>query len=210
MASVAAYGWRSAGSVEAFLFAEGHRFNFYQAVRLLEQIRPQAAPLGEGARPNREAVRFTSRVRFDFPSTDIDDIRASESDRPNEMVVNLMGLAGCLGPLPAPYTEWILDRVREKDTAFRDFLDIFNHRLVSLLYRVRKVHRIGFDTRRPDQTPFAGYAFALLGLGTPGLRGRMGTEDRALLHYAGLLGGHARSAVGLEVLLSDHFEIPVF
>ena len=68
MASVAAYGWRSAASVEEALYAEAYRFNFYQAARLLELIHRQAAPIGEGARPNREPVRFTSKVRHDFPA----------------------------------------------------------------------------------------------------------------------------------------------
>ena len=209
MASVAAYGWRSAASVEEALYAEAYRFNFYQAARLLELIHRQAAPIGEGARPNREPVRFTSKVRHDFPAADIEEIRRAESASPDDMEVNLMGIAGSLGPLPEPYTEWILDRVRNKDTSFRDFLDVFNHRLVSLLYRSRKVHRIGFDWRRPDQTTFAQYCFAVLGMGTAGLRSRLGVPDRALLPYAGLLGGHAHSSAGLERMLSDYYETPV-
>jgi type VI secretion system protein ImpH len=209
MASVAAYGWRSTASVEEALYAEGYRFNFYQAVRLLETIHSQSAPVGEGARPNREPVRFTSKIRQDFPATDIEAIRSAQPNGPDEMDVNLMGIAGSLGPLPAPYTEWILDRLRDKDKAFRDFLDLFNHRLLSLLYRSRKVHRIGFDWRRPDQTSFAAYCFAVLGMGTSGLKSRLGLPDRALLPYAGLLAGHARSAAGLQCILADYFDASV-
>ena len=207
---MATYGWRSGRSVEDFLFAEGHRFDFFQAVRLLEWLLPAASSVGEGSDPAREAVRFKSRVGFDFPATDVDEIqRANGRGHPAEMVVNFIGLAGSFGPLPAPFTEWILERVRERDTAFRDFLDIFNHRLISLMYRVRKKHRVGIDIRSPEQTHFADYCFALLGLGTGGLKGRMGLEDRSLLFYTGLLTQKPRSMPGLESFLSGYFEIAV-
>ena len=207
---MATYGWRSDRSVTEHLFAEGFRFDFYQAVRLLEQIRPEATRMGEGAEPEREPVRFASRVRFDFPATDIGGVRGfPQGEGQPEMAVHFMGLAGGFGPLPAAYTELILDRLRHRDTAFRDFLDIFNHRLVSLLYRVRKAYRVGFDFQPPDQVHFARHCFALLGIGTDGLRGRMGIDDRALLFYTGLLAQRPRSMAGLETFLSSYFEAPV-
>ena len=123
---MATYGWRSGRSVEEFLFAEGHRFDFFQAVRLLEWLLPAAPSVGEGADPAREAVRFRCRVGLDFPATDLSEIRrANGRGHPAEMLVNFMGLAGCFGPLPAPFTEWLLERARQGDTAFRDFLDIW-------------------------------------------------------------------------------------
>jgi type VI secretion system protein ImpH len=125
------------------------------------------------------------------------------------MVVHFLGLAGALGPLPIPHTELLLERVWHKDTALRAFLDIFNHRLISLLYRVRKLHRVGLDFTAPDHTPVARYLYALLGLGTPGLRGRMPVQDRTLLCYAGLVAQQPRSMVGLETLLADYFHVPV-
>lgn len=207
---MATYGWRSNRSVTEHLFAEGFRFDFYQAVRLLEQIRPEALRVGEGAKPEQEPVRFASRIGFDFPPTDIGGVRGfPEGEGQPEMSINFMGLAGGFGPLPAAYTELILDRLRQRDTAFRDFLDIFNHRFVSLLYRVRKTYRVGFDFQPPDQVHFARHCFALLGLGTDGLRERMGIDDRALLFYTGLLGQRPRSMAGLEAFLSSYFEVQV-
>lgn len=192
------------------LFAEAYRFDFYQAVRLLEVLYPRQVAPGEDVEPLKETVRFASKVALEFPASDVDEAeRPKQADRPAGMRVNFLGLAGALGPLPQPYTELILQRVWRKDGALRDFLDIFNHRLVSFMYRVRKKHRVALEPKRPDEGRMAQHLFALVGLGTPGLRGRMPVRDRALLVYAGLLAQQPRSMVGLEAVLTDYFRVSV-
>lgn len=126
-----------------------------------------------------------------------------------DMTVNLMGLAGALGPLDMPTTELIIERASRKDTSLKDFLDIFNNRLILLLYRIRKMHRIGLEAEPPGQDKISKYLFSIIGLGTDGLIGRMQLRDRSLLHYAGLLNQQPRSIVGLERILADYFEIEV-
>ncbi len=202
---------RSTRSVAQQLYAEPHRFEFYQAVRILEQLRPQSVPLGEGVEPRREAVAFASDPGFAFPPSDIRGLEPSEvdADLPPRMEVTFIGLAGARGPLPNAATEVLLQRARHRDTAFRDFLDMFNHRIVSLMYRVRRHTRLSLGNEPPEQTRFAHYLGAFLGLGTPHMKGRIGAPDRALLRYVGLLAGRARSAPGLEILLSDYFAVAV-
>jgi len=205
---LAVHGWRSGGSVARTLFDEGWRFEFYQAVRLLERMAGEAVPVGEGTDPGREAVRFSSRVAFDFPASEVHEVALPASPgEPARMTVNVLGLAGALGPLPAPFSELVLERVWAKDPALRDFLDIFNHRLVSLLHRARKRVRPGLSWERPDREAFPRAAFALMGLGTAGARDRMEVEDRALLQYTGLLARRGRSAVGIEAMVADYFGV---
>jgi type VI secretion system protein ImpH len=62
----------------------------------------------------------------------------------------------------------------------------------------------------PEETETADSLRALIGLGTPGLAGRLpGVDDRALLARAGLLAHEVRSQAGLGGLLADHFGVPV-
>lgn len=206
---MATYGWRQAVPVKRALFDEGHRFGFFQAVRLLESLYPERTAPGEGMEPEREVVRFKSRVGLDFPASEIDTIRESANGEPAEMSVSVLGLAGALGPLPASVTETLLDRSAHRDHALGDFLDLFNHRLLSLFYRARKKHRPACDQKSPDQGRVARCLFALVGLGTPALRDRLAAADRSLLPYAGLLMPHPRSMVGLERLLADYLGVPV-
>jgi type VI secretion system protein ImpH len=186
------------------------RFDFFQAVRVLETWLEAEVSVGEGVMPDREAVRFRSQVGFGFPANEIETLRPPRrSDEPVEMRVNFMGLAGFQGPLPDWVTELIVDRAAYKDTVLRDFLDLFNHRLVSLMYRAKRKYRPALEDRSPEATRPARSLFSLVGLGTPGLKDRMGVSDRALLPYAGLLTANQRSQIGLERLLSDYFRVPV-
>lgn len=206
---MASYGWRESRSVAEGLFEEGHRFAFVQAVRLLEELYDERTPPAEGVDPQREVVRFRHAVRMDFPPTDVEEVHPAQKGEPAEMVVNILGLAGVLGPLPPPVSELIVERSFRKDTALRDFLDIFNHRLVSLLYRARKKYRPAVDPKAPDRGRVAGVLYSFLGLGTPHLAGRMEMRDRALLPYAGLAVDRYRSTVGLVRLLEDYFGVAV-
>src|SRR5262245_39338592 len=224
------YGWGKNATLEDWLFAEGHRFDFFQAVRLLEIIHSgnqdqatryrqkdiqQFVPPGQTADPTKEIVHFRSAVKLDFPPSDIADVRNNEkqvkstSPAPAEMTVNFLGLAGCLGALDIPTTELVLQRESHSDQALKDFLDIFNHRLVSLLYRIRKHHRVGLSSATPGEDHFSRYLYSIIGMGTPRLQGRMHVRDRALLYYAGLLALYPRSITGLKRILADYFQVEV-
>lgn len=214
------YGWGKQTAVEEWLFAEGHRFDFFQAVRLLEIIQTlngeRLVSPGQSADPTKEIVHFRSEVKLDFPSSDVAQVkrrkdfsRAEQPKAPAEMTVNFLGLAGCLGALDIPSTELVLQRTSHNDKALRDFLDIFNHRLVSLLYRIRKHHRVGLGSATPGDDQVARYLYSLIGMGTPRLQGRMQIRDRALLYYAGILAQQPRSMAGLQRILTDYFHVQV-
>ncbi len=207
---MASTGWRSTRSVIEQLAAEADRFDFLQAVSLIERLHPAARSVGAGANARHEAVRFRSSLTTAFPASDLSAANPPVPGEPRwEMVVNFLGLAGGFGPLPVPFTETIVQQLRAGDTATRDFLDIFNHRLVSLLYRARRAHRPALNRSSPDEGAFARHLYSLIGLGTDGLKGRMAVPDRVLLGHAGVLAQQPRTLHGLERLLSDHFAVPV-
>lgn len=189
---------------------EGPAFDFFQAVALLERIAgvSPGESVGAGGEPSREAVRFTSSTRMAFSGAEIAAITPSPKAARPTMEVTFLGLAGAEGPLPAPLSEKVMQASRA-DSAARDLLDIFNHRLVSLAYRLRKRHRVGLGVTSPEQDDTARYLFALLGLGMPEQRGHLVVNDRSLLHHAGVLAREVRSMAGLVALLQWHFGVPV-
>jgi type VI secretion system protein ImpH len=198
------------GSVAAELFRAPHGFDFFQAVRVLQALRPTAARVADGDEAAGEPVRFRSQVALAFPAGDIVSL-AAEDPGPPAMTVAFMGLAGVQGPLPRAFTEEVMHAARAGDTSARDFLDMFNHRLVGLMYRARARHRPALELNPAEESWLAHYLFALMGLGTPGLEraadSALGVPRRALLGYAALLSTETRSAAGLERILSQHFGV---
>jgi type VI secretion system protein ImpH len=212
---MAADGGLPPGSVAAELFEAPYRFDFFQAVRVLQALRPApgSAPAGAGGEPSAEPVRFRSHVGLGFPPNDVVAVDADGDGGPPAMTVAFMGLAGVQGPMPRAFTEEVMHHARAGDTAARDFLDLFNHRLVGLMYRARARHSPALELNPADQSWLARYLFSLMGLGTPGLTraasapAGLHVPRRALLGYAALLSTETRSAVGLERILSDHFGV---
>jgi type VI secretion system protein ImpH len=206
---MAAADGRAERPVADLLFDPGEAggWEFWQAVRLLEAIRDRERP---GA---RRAVRFSSHVGLAFPTTDIASIdEPAHEGTPPRMCVHFMGLAGVMGPLPHPFTELVLERSSRSTPALRDFLDLFNDRLLRLAYGVRKKNRIALALTPPEGTEVARALFPLAGLGAPSLRRRMepeGVPDAAILAHAGLLAQRPRSMAGLEGMLSSHFGVRI-
>ena len=207
---MAGTGRRAGTALIKRLLREPHRFDFFQAVRLLEWLQPQREPMGEGLAPGREAVRFRADPSLGFPASEVTGIAAPREpgDVP-EVSVSFLGLTGANGPLPHPFTQMVMERAARKDRALGDFLDLFHHRLISIFFRIRRKVRIALHAGSPEESEVAERLYALIGLGTRGLRERTAHPDRALLRYAGLLAQRPRSMHGLTRILSDYFAVPV-
>jgi type VI secretion system protein ImpH len=124
------------------------------------------------------------------------------------MIVAFMGLTGPLGVLPHQYTELLMDRARYRDTALWSFFDIFNHRLISLFYRVWEKYHFPVAYERTGEDSFTAYLFDLIGLGTNGLRERFSFRDQGLLFYSGLIAQRPHSATAIDAVVSDYFGVP--
>ncbi len=194
--------------VEARLFAEPYCFEFVQAVRLLRHFYPNRSEVGLFQAPASEVVRFGARASLAFPASEVHELE-ERTGAPPLMRVNFMGTVGPLGVLPLYYTELVAERLKEKDGALRDFLDIFHHRIISLFYRAWEKYRFPVGYELGEGSSFSHYLLDVIGLGTSGLQERQGVRDESLLFYAGLLAQQPRSAEGLKLTLRDYFGVPV-
>ncbi len=207
-------------SVTRRLQKEPHGFDFFQAVRLLHYLAREersAGRIGSDDAPEQEPVRFKALVSHSFPPNAIHSLSLQDEYKdislPAAMTVSFMGMTGPSGVLPQHYTQLVIDRIRYKDESLRDFLDLFNHRMISLFYRAWEKHRLPVAYEQgvidQDEDRFTSSLFSLAGFGTKATRGRLQIDDQALLYYSGLLAHQPRNAVGLESMLADYFELPV-
>lgn len=183
---------------------------FFQMVRLLERLHPERRPVGLFVSPADEVARFAAHTSLSFPPSEIHTY-TEVKDGPDRLSINFMGLSTMNGPLPHPYSELLLERIRSKDHVMGEFFDIFNHRIISLFYRGWKKYRfyIAYEQSHGDDDLVTRSLYDLLGMGTAGLRGRMDVEDESAIYYAGLLTQTRRTAQGLQQLLADFFGVPV-
>ena len=219
---MAAAPGRAGVALSERLFREPYRFDFFQAVRLLERILAGREPVGRDAALEREVVRFRAHSSLSFPSAAIADLRwvdrpDTPGEAPPEMSVPFHGLTGPTGVLPQHYTMSLLSRTRAKDFSLRNFFDLFNHRVVSLYFRAWEKYRLPvvFEQARRDPSgepdPVTRGIFCLTGMGTDGLRQkpRLNVDPAALLYYSGLFAQRIRPGVSLEQMLDDYFGVPI-
>lgn len=210
----------SAPALAERMFAEPFRFQFFQAVKLLERLLPARLPVGRVSEdgqvvaPSREVARFRTRATLRFPPSQIHELKRGESGAeadsgdPPQMEVAFMGLTGPLGVLPNVYTELLIDRVRRKDRALHEFLDLFNHRFISFFYRAWEKYRfpVAYE-RSPGEGQFTSSLFALINIGTRGLRNRMSLPDEGLLRYGGLIAQRPHSVSAIAAIVGDYFGV---
>ena len=194
--------------IGARLREEPYTIRFFQAVRLLERLFPQRKPVGRFVNPSEEIAHFGAHPSLAFPASEIQSLGWNES-KPHQMTVNFLGLAGPLGALPQWYTGLIADRLRAGDKTLRDFLDIFNHRCLSLLYQAWEKYRFPIAYERGELDRFSHLLLDLIGMGTEGLQERQAVPDEAFLFLAGIIAQRPRSAKALELILNEYFEVPV-
>jgi type VI secretion system protein ImpH len=187
---------------------EPYRFEFFQAVRLLEAIFPAAGRVGTFLQPANEVVRLGAHPSPAFPASQIQVLEWDDTT-PLTMYVNFMGLMGPLGVLPTPYNSLILERVRAGDSTLREFFDIFNHRILSLFYQAWSKYQLDVASTSGHPQPLLREIASLIGLGTPGLQERHVVSDAELVYYSGLLSQLPRSATALRQILGDYFDVPV-
>ena len=60
--------------VEKRLYDEAFAFDFFQAVRLMQRLAPERAPVGHDGPPGREVVRFRALPSLTFPASSLYEV----------------------------------------------------------------------------------------------------------------------------------------
>jgi len=185
-------------------------FDFFQAVRRIECAHPDTPLIGKSQRPQDDPVRFCQNVSLAFAPSALHSFQEATEEHPAKMFVNFLGFLGPNGPLPLPLTEYIYDRLlNHKDPALASFLDVFNHRMISLFYRAWACNQQSVSHDREGNDRFAVYIGSLFGIGEDSLRNRDAIADVAKLHYSGRLVCPTSNAEGLRETLQDYFSMNV-
>lgn len=207
---------RAHHSLRSDLFEQPQAYDFFQALRLIENIvaaehkearQPPPEPTGLGISPDHAAFRVRSTVSLGYAASEITSIRRARNTDTPEVTQTVIGLTGPSGVLPHAFSELVHISVRERNPGLRDFLDLFNNRLAGLLYEAWAKHRIVVEhdrsTRMGTPKPIDKALKALAGMGLASLSGRLATGDDMPVYFGGHFARSSRSTHAVEQVLSS-------
>jgi type VI secretion system protein ImpH len=196
--------------IDRLLERDARRFDFFQALRLIERAHPELPRLGASHTARGDAVRLSQDPELIFHPTALAEYTRATPERPARLSVNFLGLLGPNGPLPTHLTAYARERARHaNDATLARFLDVFNHRMLSLFYRAWASAQPVVSAERPAEDRFADYVGTFFGLGAPALHERDAVPDAAKRHFAGVMAAPTRHASGLRLVLAQFFRVPV-
>lgn len=211
------------------LQSDPHRFEFFQAVRLLVTHYKRAPRMPEQDVLG-QLIRFRSSISLAFPPSEIETLefhqgegRCADGEEnamglsiglgPVTLTPSFIGLTGPMGVMPRHYTQHVAEReIYHRDTAMRAFLDIFTNRAVTLFYQSWLRSRLHLQYENDSKSRFLPQILSLAGLGLSGLGERHGGEtggiaDESLAYYAGALRDRPRTAQRFAQVAADYFQV---
>ncbi len=181
-------------------------FDFFALMRRIDALRPEAPVLGKGLRPSQEYLRLGQVPELDFAPAAL--ARFQRNDYARRLGVRFFGLLGPHGPMPLHLTEYVRERLHQRnDPTISRFLDIFHHRLLSLFYRAwAETQPVVQQDRQQDR--YAVWLGACFGLNRQQPTASA-VPEHAKLFQAGLIAGRSRHPEALTKALRQYFRVPV-
>ena len=170
--------------------------SFFALASFLERVTQGAVEVGRGGPPAREVIRFRHDPGLGFPSADVSDVTVLDEEPPRyQVVTTFLGLTGAVSPLPSYLVESVLFDA-ERGGVQRDFLDVFHHRVMSLLYRAK----IRLDPAREHRSDGTDpWLRRLLGLAGIHEDSGIALEPKHLMRLIPILAKNSRGAAALKV-----------
>ena len=177
------------------ILENGAAYSFRQLIRLLNgRLRPAAESM---------PVRIRPALSLELPRSQVTCVR--QQDEHYELVTTFLGLYGANSPLPAFYTEELIEAAQEDQLGAQALLDAIHQHLYELYIEAQEKYRPLQAAVERGEPGFRDLLRSLVGLREPTMRAAL-PEPEAMLQYVALLGSRQRSAEGLRSLLQSRFE----
>ena len=176
-------------------------YSFYQLVELLNKL-----PHQNQDRDTEERIQFKTSANTAFPTRDVVSLQKKPQGK-FDLEVSFLGLHGSQSPLPGYYLDQFAWEDAQQMHQLTDYLNLFNHRLITLLHRIWRKYRYYICFEDGGRDSFSRYMFSLVGLGNEANRNMMNINHSKMLAYAGLLASPSRSPDVICSLISHCFDL---
>ena len=183
-------------------------YDFFDLMRRLEHLAGAKPRIGESGSSAETVASLGQQPHIDFPDSNVSRLDIRE-DGTFAVETRFLGMLGPQGALPLHTTYEATHWANMRDVAFARFLDIFNNRFQQLFFRAWANARPAVQADRPRENQFLTYLGAMVGIGTPSMRGRGHLHDFSKLALAGLIAPSVKSASRIEGMLGWLFNANV-
>ena len=146
-------------------------------------------------------IKFNYKQSFDPHEAAIHNVQPADDKQSYIVTGSLITLTGANGVLPNHYSETVAKTLRDKNTVFKDFLDIFNHRVNSLMYRSWAKYRL--DTDKAYQANVEQYQSTIDLMMSVFAGGAIGKTEPSDLYFSGLSYATTLSADKLSSIILE-------
>ncbi|MEM9319499.1 MAG: type VI secretion system baseplate subunit TssG [Pseudomonadota bacterium] len=160
---------------------------------LLRQLERRSGRFGRSDGPSKEPARLGQGLRQSFATGDIQAVVDRGNDKPPQVLANAIGLYGPEGPMPFHITRWMLERASNRwfsgddlttDTAFLDFSNLLQHRMIAFYWRSWADHRPAVQVEKGTGGAVMAMMQAFAGIGLSDETDRAPDRAYAKLHHA--------------------------
>ena len=188
---------------------EIRKMDFVAVIRRIECLFQNKPRLGSAIRISDEVLRLSQHPSLAFQGAALHSLEPVRGKHEYRLHCNFTGLLGSNGPLPLHYTEYADQRARHHaDPTLREFIDLFNHRLLSLLYRATAHFDPAINLDRSKDNQFDEFLGALGGHMLPASDNRDSIDDNVKRFQVAWFGSKSKSPDGLVALTQHYFDLP--
>lgn len=193
-------------------------YDFFELLRRLER---GGRLFGHVGTADQEPARLGQHIRLGFATQDVAEFSPSRDNAPARVTAANIGLLGPEGPLPLHVTRWVLDRLSQRwfggadahqtsDTTFVDFVNILQHRIMTLFYRAWADAHLAVQVERRVGSRVRSMLESLAGIGLPETKNvEAASLDLVKLRQAAALAQQVDGPERLTVFLAEAFSVPV-
>lgn len=178
-------------------------YDYFQAIRMINLL---GRDLSRHDNKNHK-LNIKPKLSFDYPSSDIDNISIIESEEEKEFSITttFMGLYGVSSPLPAYFTEELLDDEWDDIKAPKGFLDVIHQHLYPILFKAWLKYKFSHNAIERNDNNYWDLLFSLIGIGTKEAKSAIIFPER-FIRYVGIISNRSRSATGLQAIIQDYLK----
>jgi type VI secretion system protein ImpH len=190
-------------------------YGFYALVRALQALHPEMPMVGESSRVSEDIVRFSQVPAMWMEPSEVRAMSkvpvGSDGAAPYLLEEVFFGVFGPRGGLPLHVSEMaIRQEAHDRSAAVTDFVNLFQSRLIALLYRAWQRGQITVSRDRDTASPYNVWLRSLIGLGDEEERAADALPDDIKRYLAGWFATAPGSAQGLAAVASTVIGAPVF